>query len=545
MPSLVPDLVLLNGRLGSEIAGDPQRQALATSRDRIVAVGSDDLIRPLIGTNTRVVDVGGARVIPGLIDSHIHAVRAGLTWTERLDWSAMTSLTEALASITDLAGRVPRGSWILVVGGWHPGRFAEGRGPSVAELDAAAPHHPVYVQLLYEEAWLNRSGLEALGMGRDAPDPEGGAFERDTDGTPTGRLRGPGAFGLCLRASTDPSFETSVASSRSFFRHLNALGLTGVIDTGGLGMTPEAYRPLYELWRRRQLTLKTRLFIMPSSPGEEVAQIRDFVRHLHPGFGDEMLRLVGLGEIPLFACWDAEGVRPFRMAPEAKRDLKEIVLLLVRNGWPLHQHAILDSTIGDVLDVWEEVAAEHPIADLRFAFAHAEPISDVNLQRVKRLEVGIAVQSRMPFRAADSARLWGAEVLAEAPPLRRILDLGIPLGAGTDATAVSPYNPWFSLWWLVTGLGFDGAPPRSARHRLSRAEALTAYTRGSAWFSHDDHRRGKLAAGMAADLAVLSEDYFTVDAEAIPSLRSVLTVVDGKIAHAEPGMDLDVEGDKE
>jgi predicted amidohydrolase YtcJ len=542
-PLLHPDLVLLNGRVTTGIAGDPE--AVAIGGGRILATGPDRAVRPLVGPGTQVLDLNGSRVIPGLIDSHIHVVRAGLTWTERLDWSGTTSLTDALASITAAAETVPAGSWIMVVGGWHPGRFSEQRGPTVAELTAAAPDHPVYLQLLYEEAWVNRAGLAALGMDKTTPDPAGGSFERSADGTPTGSLRGPGAFGFCIRAAADPSFESQVESSRTFFSQLNRLGLTGTIDTGGFGMTPESYRPLYELWRRRRLTLKTRLFIMPSSPGDELDQIRDLVHHLHPGFGDEMLRLVGLGEIPLFACWDAEGVRPFQMTPDAKRHLKEIVLLLARNGWPLHQHAIFDSTISDVLDVWEEVDSVYPIADHRYALAHAEPIGDVNLQRVKRLGAGIAVQSRMPFRAADSADLWGEEALTRAPPLRRILDLGIPLGAGTDATAVSPYNPWFSMWWLVTGRSLDGAPPRSPEHRLSRAEALTAYTRGSAWFSHDENSRGTLAPGMAADLAVLSRDYFTIEEEDIPSLRSVLTIVDGRIAHAEPGLDLNVEGEKQ
>jgi predicted amidohydrolase YtcJ len=532
--SLAPELILHNARVTTGVAGDPDHQAVAIAGGQIVAVGSDDDVVPLGGTGTRSFDLARARVIPGLIDSHIHVVRAGLTWSERLDWSEITSLKAALSSIAEAAAALPDGSWIMVVGGWHPGRFAEGRGPTVAELDRAAPAHPVYVQLLYEEAWVNRAALAALGIDASTPDPAGGTFVRAPDGTPTGSLRGSGAFAMCLQAAGDPSLDERIESSRSFYKTLNALGLTGAVDPGGLGMTPETYRPLYELWRRKQLTLRIRMFIMPASPGEELSQITDFVKYLNPRFGDEMLRLIGLGEIPLFACWDGEGVRPFQMTGDTKPLLKEIVLLLARNRWPLHQHAILNSTISDVLDVWEEVDRELPLGPLRFALAHAEPIDERNLQRVRRLGAGIAVQSRMPFRAADSARLWGEDVLGAAPPLRRILELGIPLGAGTDATAVSSYNPWFSLWWLVSGRSVDGAPPRREEHRLSRAEALTAYTSGSAWFSHDEHRRGTLAPGMAADLAVLSDDYFSVEEDAIPSLRSVLTVVNGAIVHADP-----------
>jgi predicted amidohydrolase YtcJ len=535
--ALAPDLILHNAQVTTGLAGDREQQAIAIAGGKVVGTGSDDDLVPLAGPRTRTLDLAGARVIPGLIDSHIHAVRAGLTWTERLDWSETTTLAQALASIEAAADRLPEGSWILVVGGWHPGRFAEGRGPTVAELDRAAPAHPVYVQLLYEEAWVNHTALSLLGIDGSTPDPEGGTFGRSSDGTPTGSLRGPGAFGLCLGAAATPSFAARVDSSRAFFQRLNRLGLTGAIDTGGLGMSPEAYRPLYDVWRGGELTLRLRLFIMPTAAGDELNQVREFVRLLHPRFGDEMLRLEGLGEIPLFACWDGEGVRPFAVEPDAKALLKEIVLLLARNGWPLHQHAVLNSTVGDVLDVWEEVDAEVPIAGLRFALAHAEAIDEENLQRVRRLGAGLAVQSRMPFRGADSARLWGDEVLDTAPPLRRILDLGIPLGAGTDATAVSPYNPWFSIWWLVTGQSFDGAPPRHPDHRLTRAEALAAYTRGSAWFSGDDHRRGALAPGMDADLAVLSEDFFTVAEDDIPSLHATLTIVNGVIVNADPAIE--------
>ncbi len=537
------DLVIVNGKVTTGL-GDGDHQAVAVKTGRIALVGSDEEVRATVGPRTSVVDTRGARVVPGLIDSHIHVVRAGLTWTARLDWSATTSLADALDSIREMAGRVPEGTWIAVVGGWHPHWFREGRGPTVEELTRAAPHHPTYVQLLYEEALLNQRGIEACELEATTPDPPGGWFERDAAGAPTGRMRGPAAFGYCLRRMEEPSFGEQVESSRRFFHRLNSLGLTGTIDPGGMNMSPEAYRPLYELWRRGDLTLRMRLYVMPTGPGTELEQIRDYVKHLHPGFGDEMLKLVGLGEIPVFGCWDGEGVRPFEVSADAKALLREIVFMLARNGWPLHDHAVLDSTIGHVLDVWEEVDAEIPLAPLRFSLAHAEPIGEENLRRVQRLGAGIGVQARMLFRAADSAQLWGSEVLDRSPPLRSILDLGIPLGAGTDATAVTPYNPWLTLWWLVTGKSLDGAEPRRPDQRMTRAEALAAYTSGSAWFSFDERTRGLLAPGMAADLAVLTDDYFEIDEDDIPDLRSVLTLVGGKPVYVDRSLDADLGGDR-
>lgn len=259
---------------------------------------------------------------------------------------------------------------------------------------------------------------------------------------------------------------------------------------------------------------------------------RRWVQYVQPGFGDDMLRYPGFGEILSFGCHDMEGVRPWTMSDEAKAELREISKLLAAAGWPIHMHAIFDSTISDILDIWEEVDAEIGLA--RTSLAHAEPMSLASLQRAKALGLGIAIQDRMVWRMADSAALWGEEVAANAPPLRDILDLGIPLGAGTDATVVAEINPWRAIWWLVTGESVDGAPPRAERHRLTVTEALTAYTAGSAWFSLDEKQRGTLAPGMVADVAVLTHDVFEPGVD-LPSVKADLTLVGGHVVHAANG----------
>jgi hypothetical protein len=208
--------------------------------------------------------------------------------------------------------------------------------------------------------------------------------------------------------------------------------------------------------------------------------------------------------------------------------------LLARNDWPIHMHAIFDATISAVLDVWEEIHRRHGLPGRRFSLAHAEPIQRPNLERVQKLGIGIAVQNRLMYRSADSAALWGDEVASCAPPLGDILELGIPLGAGTDATVVSPHDPWLSIWWLVTGRSFDGAPPRAVRHRLSVRQALTAYTKGSAWFSFDEDSRGTLKTGRQADLAVLSHDPFGIDPDRLPEIGSELTLLAGRPTHVGP-----------
>jgi predicted amidohydrolase YtcJ len=302
-------------------------------------------------------------------------------------------------------------------------------------------------------------------------------------------------------------------------------------------MSPEAYRPLYELWRRGGMTLRTRLYMMPQAPGLEREQLRDNIKHLHPGFGDDWLRLTGAGEMVSYGFFDLEGVRPFEVSDEGAALLEELLEELVTAGWSIHLHAVLTATITRMLDVIERVLGRVTIDPdrVRISMAHIEPITDADLDRMARLGVGAGIQDRMLFRAKDSAEFWGEDVLRRSPPLRGFLDRGIVVGGGTDATAVSPYNPWQSLWWLVTGRTLDEGPARDPRWNLTREEALTAYTWGSAWLSLDERTRGRLEPGMLADLVVLSEDYFAVDEDAIAGIEAVVTMVGGEVVHAAPG----------
>jgi predicted amidohydrolase YtcJ len=328
-----------------------------------------------------------------------------------------------------------------------------------------------------------------------------------------------------------PSPEEQLTSTEALANAMAARGITGVVDPGGLGMTPESYDAVFQLWRQRRLKVRVRLYVMPRSRGSELDEIRDWMRYVHPGFGDGLLRYTGLGEVPVFACHDMEGVRPFEITGEAKESLEEISLLAAANGWPVHMHAILDSSITAVLDVWEKIDDAVGLAGRRFSLAHAEALSPANLARVQRLGIGVAIQNRLMYRAADSGALWGDETLNDSPPLRDLIEMGIPWGAGTDATVVSPFDPWLSIWWLVTGRSFDGAPPRGSRHRLTVAEALTAYTTGSAWFSFEEDRRGHLENGADADLVVLDRDPFETEPDDLPAVSADLTLLGGASTH--------------
>ncbi len=529
--------IVVGGKVwtGAGMTGAPT--AVAIRDGRILAVGDDTEISALADGDTRVIEAGGRRIVPGLIDSHIHMVRAGLTWDQNVDWSGVRSLADGLAAIASRVAATPPGTWVCVVGGWGPGQLAEGRMPTVEDLDAISSDHPIYVQYLYESAIVNRAGLEAIGMVRGAEDPARGTFERDEHGDPTGFCQGVGAFHACISAAGRPDFATQVEWTAAIMRRFNRCGITGVIDPGGMNMAPEAYRPLYELWRRGAMTVRTRLYIMPQAAGLEREQVRDNIRHLHPGFGDDWLRLTGAGEMVSFGFFDLEGVRPFEVTPDAEVMLEELVEELLTAGWSIHLHAVLTATISRMLDVFERVLArvDFDRERTRISLAHIEPIIDADLDRMARLGIGAGIQDRMVLRAADSAAVWGADVVRRSPPLRGFLDRGIVVGGGTDATAVSPYDPWRSLWWLVTGRTLDAGPARDPEWNLTREEALTAYTAGSAWLSVDEGSRGTLATGKLADLAILTADYFEVAEDDIPGIEAHVTIVGGEVVHAADG----------
>lgn len=506
--------------------GERSVEALAIRNGKVVASGTLTEATAAVGSGAVEIDTGGRRVIPGLIDSHVHVLRAGLTWNDIVRWDDVTSLEVGLDRIRESAAASPDGSWIRVLGGWHPGRFGEGRGPTTADLDTVGGGRPVYVQLLYEEGVLNSAALSLLLADGDVP-----GVDRDGAGNPTGLVRGPATFARVANLFGTPTPADQRASTRALISDFAARGVTGAIDPGGFGIGPDAYRTMFDLWRSEELDMRIRLYLVPGTRGNEMEEIRSWVRYIQPGFGDDMLRYVGMGEIVTFGIHDMEGVRPFEVGEDARAELLEMCDLLAAHDWPVHLHAIFDDTISAVLDVWEEIDRRHGLPGRRFSLAHAEPISRRSLERVRQLGAGIAVQNRLMYRSADSAALWGNDVAAAAPPLGDILALGIPLGAGTDATVVAPHDPWLALWWLVTGQSFDGAPPRAAAQRLTVEQALTAYTRGSAWFSFDDDVRGHLEPGAAADLAVLSDDPFSIDPDHLPSIGSELTLLGGRPVH--------------
>ncbi|HLS73925.1 MAG TPA: amidohydrolase [Actinomycetaceae bacterium] len=529
------DLVLRGGRITT--FADPgqapaEASAIAIAGGRVLAVGSDDELAPYTELAARVIDLDGRRVLPGLNDSHIHAMRAGVSWSVTAHWEGVRALAEGLELLAiDSVGRAP-GRWVAVVGGWHRAQLAERRGPTRAELDAAVPDHPAYVQEGYDRAVLNSAGLRACGWTDESPDPARGRLLRDDHGRLTGEIEGVGAFavplGLALQVSPEEAQEGTRQMAREFARH----GLTGVVDGGGLLVTPRDYDPIYALWRRGELALRTRLFISAWTRGGEVADIDQLTTLVQPESGDSMLKVVGVGEIPHLGCHDLEGMEPFTLTDTAYDELVEIVRLCAQRGWRMSVHAVLNDTLGRILDAWEQVELETGlVAGRGFSIVHADEASRENLARIARLGAGILVQNRLTLKGGDYLRVWGPEATAGAPPIADMRELGITIGGGSDATRANWFSPWASIGWLVTGATVDGQGTRDRRHRLSREAALASYTRDAAWFTGEQGHRGRLAPGYDADLCVPSTDPFSCPEDELPHILSDLTVLGGAVTH--------------
>jgi predicted amidohydrolase YtcJ len=540
-----PDLILRNGRITTLDPTLPEASALAISDGLISQTGDDRAVLPLAGERTRVIDLGGRRAIPGLNDSHIHVIRGGLNFNMELRWDGVPSLALAMAMLKAQAARTPPPQWVRVVGGFSEFQFAERRLPTLDELNAAAPETPVFILHLYDRALLNGAALRAVGYGKDTPDPPGAEIARDRRGNPTGLLIArPNAMILYATLALGPklAFADQVNSTRHFLRELNRLGLTSIIDAGGGYQNyPDDYRVIETLHRSGELTVRIAYNLFTQNPGAELADFRRWTGLVRPGHGDAMLRLNGAGEMLVFSAADFEDFREPRpdLGPSLEGDLEAVVRHLVEQRWPFRLHATYDESIGRFLDVFERVDRDVPFAGLRWFFDHAETIGPRNIERVAALNGGVAIQHRMAYQGEYFVERYGAARAAETPPVRRMLAAGLALGAGTDATRVASYNPWVALAWLVAGRTVGGLALYPEANRLDRVAALRLYTEGSAWFSGEAGRKGRLAPGQYADLAVLSDDYLAVADDRIADIVSVLTLVGGRPVHgAGPFADL-------
>jgi predicted amidohydrolase YtcJ len=535
---MTAEFILHNGRFSTLDRSNGSPEAVAIADGRFLSVGRARDVEATAGATTKRIDLHGRRVIPGLIDSHMHIIRGGLNYNLELRWDGLRSLSTALKMLKAQVARTPAPQWVRVVGGFTEHQFVEKRLPTIDELNAIAPDTPVFILHLYDRALLNGAALRAVGYNKATPNPPGGEIVRDRNGNPSGLLLAqPNAAILYATLAKGPKLpeEYQKNSSRHFMREVNRLGVTGVIDAGGgFQNYPEDYRIIEELHAAGELTVRIAYNLFTQKPKEELADFRNWVSKVSPGQGDDLYRHNGAGEMLVYSAADFEDFRVVRpdMPASMQADLEPVVRLLAERRWPWRLHATYDETISRALDVYEKVNRDTPLDGLHWFFDHCETISDRNIDRIAELGGGIAIQHRMAFQGEYFVERYGRDAAERSPPIQRMLRSGIPVGAGTDATRVASYNPWVALSWLVTGKTVGGLKLYRASDTLDREQALRLWTEANTWFSGESGKKGQIKVGQLADLAVLSDDYFYVADDRIADITSVLTLLGGKPVHA-------------
>jgi predicted amidohydrolase YtcJ len=522
------DMVLFNGKILTVDKDFSIREALAIGHGEVLASGTSAEMKKLAGDETKLIDLGGRTVIPGLTDGHIHGIRAALTFGTEVNWIGVPTLKVALARIHQAARSQEPGSWIVVAGGWTEEQFAEKRRPTAAEVMEAAPDNPVYIQHLYDWLLLTPKAMEALNIRVDEDVTPGGKLERDNDNHMTGVVTGNGnTLGRIFDRLPKPTLDQQIDSSRKFFREMNGFGITGIVDGGGVSMYPTNYQALFRLWHDKQLTARIAYHLCAPKPGSELADLQNLTQLLPQGFGDDMLHFNGPGEILIWADWTDGDI-----TPDGKAKLAELLRWAASKGYTIQLHWNPDRTVHDLLDVVEEIEKDYPVRDLRWTVLHLYNASEDSLKRMKALGLIWGVQDGLYFGGERLQHDVGVDAARQLPRIATALKLGLTVAGGTDAHRVSSYNPFVALQWYLDGTTIGGVQTRGDTEAPSRRQALEMYTRNSAFMANDDDRRGTLEPGKFADLAVLSEDYMTAPVKEIGKIRSLLTVVGGKVVYA-------------
>ena len=524
----VPDTVFVNGKIITVDDRFSIAQALAIRGGRIAKVGTSAEIDALKGTSTRVIDLNGRTVIPGLIDNHAHWVRAAEH--DELRFDGVTSRQRALEMLAQRVGATPAGEWIVVLGGWSEEQFTdEPKGFPLEELDRIAPNNPVVLQAVYNHSYLNSVALVAAKIDAGTPDPQGGKIEKDAAGKPTGLVRGAGGVAFVAARVPLQTQDAWLANTRTLVAYLNSLGITAWLDAGGRGMGAKRYEPYRYLADRGELDV--RLFWtairQPATPAQVDAVIGE-IRELKPFQGSDYFDNVGWGE-SVFAPVTTQLLRvASNTKPEDLAQMRRLLLALAERGLYVNSHVEMHAAIDAFLDVYESLNKERPIKGLRWSFSHLDQVDEAQLERMKRLGMTAQIHSRPLIQGALMHKVHGDKAW-DMPPFRRIQDSGIHWGLGSDATAVTMSNPFYTLGLAVTGEMVGGT--KVNRQTISREEALIAHTRSNAFFLFQEGNLGSLSPGKYADLLVLDRDFLTVPAGEIKDIRPLLTMVGGKVVY--------------
>ncbi len=522
------DTILLNGKIVTVDDRFSIVQALAIKNQRVVATGSSADIRKLAESNTKVIDLKGRTVIPGLIDNHSHWVRAAEHNELRFD--GITSRKQALKLLTDRLAASKPGEWVVVLGGWSEEQFLDdARGFPLAELDQLAPNNPVVLQAIYRHSYLNSAALKAAKIDESTPNPPGGTIEKDAGGKLSGIVRDAGGVAFVASKVPHKDRDAWLANTRALVTYLNALGVTAWGDAGGRGMGVQHYEPYKNLAERGELNVRVfwTTIRQPSTP-EQADKVIAEIGSFKPFQGNDYFDNIGWGE-SVYSPVTTQLLRQQReVAAEPLAQMKRIAAALAARGVYLNSHVEMNGPIEQFVAVYEELHKLNPIKGLRWSFSHLDQIDEQQLQRMKRLGMTAQIHSRPLIQGVLMHKVHG-DAAWDMPPFRRVQDSGIVWGLGSDATAVTTSNPFYTLGFAVTGKMVGGHHVN--RQNITREEALIAHTRSNAFILFQEANLGALQKGKYADLLVLDRDYLTVPADAIKDLKPVITMVGGKIVY--------------
>lgn len=529
-PREAADVILVNGKIVTVDDRFTIAEAVAVKGQRIVAVGRNVDIRMLAGAGTREIDAGGRTVIPGLIDNHAHFIRVAEKWHYEMRLDGITSRKQVVKMIEDRVRVAKPGEWIVALGGWSEEQFTdEQRGFPLVELDRLAPNNPVVLQAVYRHAYLNTAALKAANIDESTPAPRGGTIEKDASGKLTGVVRGAG--GVAFVAAKVPLAEKQqwMQNARDVVAYLNSVGMTAWMDAGGRGMSAAHYGPYKELADRGELNIRIywQTIRQPGTP-LDVDKVVAEIPSMKPFQGTDYYDNVGYGE-SVYAPINTQLLNPkANVRPEDFAQWRRIARALAQQGMYVNSHVEMEPAIDAFLGVYEDINAEKPIKGLRWAFSHIDQVTPAQIERMKRLGMSAQIHTRpliqgVLMHGVHRERAW------DMPPMRLVQDSGIPWGLGSDATAVTTSNPFYNLWFAVTGKMVGGH--KVNRQTITREEALIAHTRNNGYIVFQEGNLGSIQNGKYADLLVLDRDYLTVPEDDIKDIKPVMTMVGGKIVY--------------
>ncbi len=526
-----PDLILSNGKIITVDDRFTIAQAVAIKGDRIVAVGTNQAMARLAGANTRRIDLLGKSVTPGLIDNHMHLLRAATTWTRELRFDGVYSRREAVGMLRARANAEGPGEWVYNIGGWTHQQFADDPKPFTREeLDQIAPNNPVSLQESYYQVFLNSRALQALGIEANKGDPQGfvkGSIMRDANGRPTGVIKGdiPATRPVAAKLPKVPP-EQLEASSRALVQDMNRAGLTSV---GVPGCNADVLE-IFQKWKAEGRA-NIRIFCIDGvgagSP-EQVDKALLQIPKIKLFQGDSYIDNIFFGESVYQPLHDPMFALTSDPTPDQLVQWRRMAMEIAKAGLPLHVHAELHNTIDAFLDQIDAVNKEHPIKSLRWTLAHINQINAEQLARMKNLGMYAAVHPWAVINGAIMHEGFG-DGAYDMPPLATIQNSGIQWGLGTDGTAANQYLPFTTLYFAVTGKMAGGA--KVNRQTISREDALIAHTRKNSYLVFQENNLGSIQPGKLADLLVLDRDYLTVPADQIGNIKPVMTMVGGRIVY--------------